>query len=107
MPAPSNTQSPEKKILDANDVYLETWFVRENNAYTYLSNYTFNGNTMIAHTWTAPSGDTFVFDVVNGDILMNSLAGGTLNASQRVAFFRYLPKFVGECLKNFNQFYGL
>lgn len=106
MPAPLNTQSPEKRILDANTVNNETWFTRENNAWIYLNNYQFNGQPMVNHTWTSPSGNVFVFDPAGSDITMDGNAGGTLNATQRIIFFRYLPRFVGECLRNYNQTYS-
>lgn len=108
MPAPFNTQSPEKKVLDANDRYLQSYFTRENNAYQYLINYTYpGGSAMVSHTWTAPSGNVFSFDVLGGIFLLDSVGFSSLSTSQKVIFFRYLQKFVGECIKNYNITYGL
>lgn len=107
MPAILNTANPEKKVLDANDVYLETWFTRENNAYVYLNAYNFNGSSpMVSHTWTAPSGNVFAFDTLGGGFSMDGSPFSSLPTDKKVIFFRYFQKFVGECVKNYNIYYS-
>lgn len=107
MPSILNIANPEKKVLDANDRYLQNYVVRENNAYTYLSNYNFNGvGVMVNHTWTAPSGNVFAFDTSSG-FSMDATAFSSLTTDKKVIFFRYLQKFVGECIKNYNLNYNL
>ena len=107
MPSILNIANPEKKVLDANDVYLENWFTRENNAYVYLNAYDFNGSSpMVNHTWTAPSGNVFAFDTSSG-FSMDTTAFSSLPTDKKVIFFRYLQKFVGECIKNYNLNYSL
>ena len=107
MPSPFNTQNTEKKILDANNVYLNTYVVRENNSYNYLNNYNFNGSApMIDYTWTSYSGDLFDFNTLSGGFRMNGNFLGGMTAEDKIKFFRQLPRFVSEVLKNYNQFYG-
>ena len=108
MPAILNIASPEKKVLDANDRYLQNYFTRENNAYVYLINYSFGGvGGMVNHTWTAPSGNVFAFDTLGGGFSMDTTAFSSLTTDEKVIFFRYLQKFVGECIKNYNLTYNL
>lgn len=108
MPAILNIANPEKKVLDANDRYLQNYLTRENNAYQYLINYTFvGGGGMVNHTWTAPSGNVFVFDTSGGGFSMDATAFSSLAVDKKVIFFRYLQKFVGECIKNYNLTYNL
>lgn len=108
MPAITNIANPEKKVLDANDRYLQNYVVRENNSYTYVLNYDFNGaGAMPNYTWTAPSGNVFQFDTSVGQFQMDSTAFTSMTAPQKKIFFRYLQKFVGECIKNYNLNYNL
>lgn len=108
MPSILNIANPEKKVLDANDRYLQNYVVRENNSYNYVFNYTFGGvGAMPNHTWTAPSGNVFVFNTSFGQFEMDTTAFSSLTADKKVIFFRYLQKFVGECIKNYNLTYNL
>lgn len=107
MPAPTNIANPEKKVLDANDRYLQTYFNRENNSYNYLLSYDYDGSSpMVNHTWTAPSGNVFDFDT-SGGFSMDTTPFSSLTTDEKVIFFRYLQKFVGECIKNYNLTYNL
>lgn len=108
MPFIVNIANPEKKVLDANDRYLQNYVARENNSYNYVFNYTFGGSgAMPNHTWTAPSGNFFRFDTSFGQFEMDSTAFSSMSANQKKIFFRYLQKFVGECIKNYNETYNL
>lgn len=108
MPAPANIANPEKKILDANTVYLQTYQNRHDVAYTYLVNYTFpGGGSMPDHNWIAPSGNDFNFKTTSGNFEMDGTAFGAMTADQKKIFFHYLSRFVYECIKNYNLNYNL
>lgn len=100
--------SPEKQVIDANDRYLQNYSQRAADAYNYISNYTFpGGSAMVSHTWNAPTGNIFYLDMGAGNIQMDSTPFSSLGTAQKVIFFRYLQKFIGQCLKNYNINYGL
>lgn len=108
MAGPSSVTSPEKQVLDANDRYLQNYNQRASDAWDYISNYTFSpGGVMIDYTWTAPTGNIFKLDMTAGNLQLDSTAFNSLNTPQKVIFFRYLQKFIGQCIKNYNQNYSL
>lgn len=107
MPSPLNQISPEKFALDANNRYLQNYSVRENNATLFLVNYNFNGSSpMVSHTWTTPSGDVYFLDMISGQITWNSDPFASLDADKKRLYFRYLTKFVAQCLNNYNLTYN-
>lgn len=111
MPVFGNFANPDKRVLDANDRYLQTYETRAADAWKFLTVYTFNSNPMVSHTWTAPDGSVFGFDASATSyvsaLTFNSTVYSGLSTAQKVIFFRYLTKFVGECIKNYNENYGL
>lgn len=108
MAAPPSLTSPEKQVLDANDRYLQNYNQRATDAYLYISTYTFSpGGAMIDCTWTAPTGNIFKLDMFAGNLQLDSTPYSSLNTAQKIIFFRYLRKFIGQCLKNYNISNGL
>lgn len=108
MPAILNIASPEKKVLDANTVYLQTYQNRHDTAFLLLSNYTFpGGGPMLDYNWTASSGNNFNFKQSAGSFEMDSTAFGAMTADQKKIFFHYLSRFIYECIKNYNLNYNL
>lgn len=107
MAAPPNLASPEKQALDANDRYLQNYLQRANDAYLYISTYQFNANPMVSFSWTAPTSNVFSLDMMAGNLALDGQVIGSMTSAQKVIFFRYLKKFIGLCLKNYNQNYNL
>ena len=108
MPSIINSQNPETKVLEKNNQYLQNYAIRAGNAFTLLSNYNFNGSgAMPDFTWVSPNGASFEYININGELSLNSVGFTSLSPPDKRIFFQYLTKFVGECIKNYNETYGL
>lgn len=109
MPAIINQATPELIPINANERYIQASQNRAGNAFTLLSNYNYLGTTgpMPDYTWTAPDNNVFNYTLINGELSLNSVLYGSLTTPEKRIFFRYLQKFIGQCLKNYNDAYGL
>jgi hypothetical protein len=101
MPSQTDVSDNANYITQANTLYLATYPARYQSAVYYLDNYTApGGGAMPSFTWSAPTGDSFSY--VTGDLSFNTSPFAGLNTEQKRKFFRYLNKFIGACLLNYN-----
>ena len=109
MPAPVyNDGQTETRILDNHTIELKNKAQRAANAYTALETYNFNGSgVMPTHTWTAPTGRDFTFTPGLGELEYDGAVYSSINSQKKKEFFQYLPRFIAECMKNYDLTYGL
>lgn len=108
MPAPYfDVSDSALYITQANTLYLATYPARYQSAVYYLDNYTApGGGAMLNFSWSSPTGDLFDYNG-SGQIALNTTPFPGLNVEQKRKFFRYLNKFIGACLINYNISYNL
>jgi len=109
MAAPPNKTFIEGQIITQHNVDLQNKDQRAQYAYVMLNQYDFQGSTgaMPNVTWAAPTGLNFDFNPSNGELHYNSTAYSSLAPDKKREFFQYLPKFIVQCMKAYDDTYNL
>ena len=109
MPALINRTFVEGQIVDHHEVELQNKSQRAAAAYNLIDTYDWNGTGVMPSpiTWTSPTGKDFRFAAGTGELQYDSTAYSSLTPAQKREFFQYLPKFITECLKAYDDNYNL
>ena len=98
----------EGQIIDQHKVELQNKAQRAQYAYALLNAYDWNGTgPMPAVTWVAPTGFIFYYNNSFGELYYNSTPYSGLPADQKRQFWQYLPKFIVQCMKAYDDTYNL
>lgn len=108
MAGPIDRTTLEGQILDRHEIELQNKDLRAEMAFVMLNQYNWNSvGAMPNVNWTAPTGSDFDFNPSNGELFYGSTAYSSLTTDKKREFFQYLPKFIVECLKAYDDTYGL
>ena len=109
MPALINRTFVEGQIVDHHEVELQNKLQRATAAYNLIDTYNWNGLGVMPSsiTWTSPTSKAFRFTAGTGELEYDSTAYSSLTPAQKREFFQYLPKFITECLKAYDDAYNL
>ena len=108
MAAPPNRTFIEGQIIDHHAIDLQNKQVRADSAFIMLDTYNWNGTgSMPPFTWTAPTGKNFTYSPGLGELEYAGTVYSGLNSDKKVEFFQYLPRFIAECMKRYDQAYNL
>lgn len=108
MAAPPNRTTQEGRIIDNHAIELQNKQNRAESAYTMLDTYNWNGvGTMPGFSWTSPNGKIFTYTPGLGELEYDGTVYSGLNAIKKREFFQYLPRFIAECMKRYDQAYNL
>ena len=109
MPAPPNRTTPEARIADSHAVELQNKAQRAAAAYNLIDTYDWNGSGVMPSPiiWTSPTGKDFRFTAGTGELEYDSTVYSSLTSANKREFFQYLPKFITECLKAYDDAYNL
>jgi hypothetical protein len=104
-----NEASLESQIAEAHTVELQNKDFRALNAYNVLFNYDFNGLGAMPSpiNWTAPTGLIFRYDNGAAELQYDGTTYSSLTPAQKREFFQYLPKFIVQCMKAYDDAYNL
>jgi hypothetical protein len=108
MAGPLNKTFVEGQMLVLHNAELYNKAQRADFAYVLLTQYNWEGTgTMPANSWVDPLGNTWDFSIGLGAIHIGGTSYSGLNAEKKRIFFQYLPKFIQDCLDNYDDFYNL
>ena len=108
MAGPTNRTFIEGQIIDQHKVELQNKDQRAQMAFVMLNQYDWQGTgPMPVVTWAAPTGFNFDFNPSNGELHYNSTAYSSLAPDKKREFFQYLPKFIVQCMKAYDDTYNL
>ena len=108
MAGPTDHTTLEGQILDRHEIELQNKQLRAEMAFVMLNQYNWNTvGSMPNVSWTAPTGRVFEFNPGYGELYYNNIPYSGLGPDKKREFFRYLPKFIFECLKAYDDNYGL
>ena len=108
MAGPIDHTTLEGQILDRHEIELQNKALRAQYAFALLNQYNWNGiGPMPSVVWTAPTGFQFEYNNGYGELYYNTTSYTSLPADQKRQFWQYLPKFIVECLKAYDDTYGL
>lgn len=109
MPAIINRTFVEGQIVDHHQVELQNKLQRATSAYNLIDTYDWNGTGAMPSpiTWTSPTGKDFRYTSGLGELEYDSTVYSSLSPAQKREFFLYLPKFITECLKAYDDAYNL
>lgn len=108
MAAIPNRTTPEGRIIDSHITDLQNKQYRADSAFTMLDTYNWNGSgSMPTHSWKAPTGRIFTFSPGLGELEYDGAVYSVINSQKKKEFFQYLPRFIAECMKNYDLTYGL
>jgi hypothetical protein len=108
MAGPTNKTFIEGQIITQHNVDLQNKDQRAQYAFVMLNQYDWQGTgPMPTVVWTAPTGFNFDFNPSNGELVYNSTAYSSLAPDKKREFFQYLPKFIVQCMKAYDDTYSL
>lgn len=108
MAAPVNRTFIEGQLIDHHAIELQNKNDRALSAYTLLDQYNWNGTgNMPSFNWTAPTGLDFTFSPGSGQLEYAGSAYSALSSVKKREFFQYLPRFIAECMKRYDEVYNL
>jgi hypothetical protein len=108
MAGPIDRTTQEAQILARHFIELQSKQIRAESAFALLNSYNWNSTgAMPVVTWAAPTGFNFEFNPSYGELYYKGTAYSGLNSQQKREFFQYLPKFIFECLKEYDSAYNL
>ena len=108
MAATLKTQTEVSRALDGHSNFLYAKDNAAQNAFDYLKDYNFElTGAMPRHTWECPEGFIFEFDSSAGALQFAGSIYSSLAPSRKVVFWKWLNHFIRECMKNYDDTYGL
>lgn len=108
MAAPLKTQTEVSRAMDGHSNFLYAKDNAAQNAFDYLKDYNFElTGVMPNHSWQCPDGFTFEFNASGSALLFAGSDYTSLAPARKVVFWRWLNHFIRECLKNYDDTYGL
>jgi len=108
MAGPTNRTFIEGQIIDQHKVELQNKNERAAMAFVMLNQYDWQGTgPMPGVVWTAPTGVNFEYNNGLGEIYYNTIAYSGLSPDKKREFFQYLPKFIVQCMKAYDDTYNL
>lgn len=108
MAGPINETTQEAQILARHFVELQNKQIRADAAFALLNSYNWNSTGLMPLvTWAAPTGYNFEFNPSYGELYYKGNAYSGLGSEEKRIFFQYLPKFIFECLREYDRTYNL
>lgn len=108
MAGPINETFIEGQIINRHEIELQNKTQRAQMAYTMLNNYTWSvAGVMPVVVWTAPTGSNFEYNNSYGELYYNTTGYSGLAPDKKREFFQYLPKFIVQCMKAYDDTYNL
>jgi hypothetical protein len=104
----TSTQTKETDTVQRHTDFLSLKINIAASAYSALKDYNFNlSGQMPNFSWTTPTSRAIAYDSSAGELQYNSTGWSSLSSEDKAVFFRWLPHFMRECLKNYDITYGL